>query len=53
MYLELERWYWWTYFQGSNGDTAIEKRLGSTMGEGDGRTNWESSTETCALPYVK
>ena len=24
---KLERWYWWTSFQGSNGDTDIENRL--------------------------
>ena len=26
----LERWYWWIYFQGSNGDTDIENRLMDT-----------------------
>ena len=29
----LERWYWWTYFQGSNGDADIENRLVDTMWE--------------------
>ena len=29
----LEWWYWWTYFQCSNGDTGIENRLMDTGGE--------------------
>ena len=29
----LERWYWWTYLQGSNGDADIENRLVDTAGE--------------------
>ena len=34
--------------------TEIKKlRLVDTMGEGEGRTNRESSTETCTLPYAK
>ena len=28
----IEIWYWWNYFQGSNGDTDIEKRLLDTAG---------------------
>ena len=24
--LNLERWHWWIYFQGSNGETDIENR---------------------------
>ena len=42
----LERWYWWTYLQGSGGDTDIENRLVDTVGEGEGGTNWETSMET-------
>ena len=49
----LERWYWWTYLQGSKGDTDIKKRLMDTVGEGGGGTNWESSIETYTLPDVK
>ena len=51
----LERWYWGTYLQGSNRDTDIENRLVDMGrdGGGEGGTNWDSSTETCTLPYVK
>ena len=48
----LERWYWWTYFQGGNGDSDIENRLVDTVWEGDGGTNRESSMEIYTLPYV-
>ena len=34
-------------------DTDIENRIVDTVGEGEGRTNRESSTETYILPYVK
>ena len=37
----LERWCWWTYLQGSNGDTDLwENRLVDTAEEGEGGTNW-------------
>ena len=49
----LERWYWWTYLQGSNGNTDIENRLLDTVGGGEGGMNWESSMETYTLPYIK
>ena len=42
----LERWYWWTYWQGSNGDKDIENRFVDTGWEGDGGTNGERSMET-------
>ena len=42
----LERWYWWTYLQGINGDADIENSIRDTVGEGKGRTNWESNMET-------
>ena len=29
----LERWYWWTYLQGSKGDADIENRLVDTLGK--------------------
>ena len=51
----LERQYWWTYFQGNNGDTDIEKRLMDTGGEGRKekvgcmeRVTWKHT-----LPYIK
>ena len=49
----LEKWYWWTYLQGSSGNPDIENRLVDIVWEGEGGTNWESSTETYTLPYVK
>ena len=32
----LERWYWWTSLQESNGDADIENRLLDTVGEKKG-----------------
>ena len=49
----LEKWYSWAYLQGRNTDTDIEDRLVDTVGEGGDGTNWESSTKTYTLPYVK
>ena len=49
----LERWYWWSYLQGSNGHTDIESRLVDTVEEGEGERNWGSSMETYTSPYVK
>ena len=49
----LEKWYWWTYVDGSNGDADIENRLVYTVGEGEGGTNWDNSIETYTLPHVK
>ena len=45
--------YIYIYFQGSKGDTDIEKRHVHTVGEGEGGTIWESSTETHTWPQVK
>ena len=39
--------------QGGNGDADTENRLAYTVGEEEGGTNGESSTETYMLPYVK
>ena len=39
--------------QGSNKDTEVENRLVSTTGKGEGRENWESSTDVYTLSYVK
>ena len=36
---DLERWYWWTYFQGSNGDADEENRLVDAVEEGEGGTD--------------
>ena len=49
----LEKWYSWAYLQGRNTDTDIEDRLVDTVGEGGDGTNWQSSTETYTLAYVK
>ena len=48
----LERWYWWTYMQGNNGDADIGNRCVDTVGEGKRGTNWESSMETCTFCSV-
>ena len=49
----LEKWYWWTYLQGSSGDADIENTLVDPVWEGEGGTNWKSDIETCTLPYLK
>ena len=49
----LEKRYWLNYFQGRNRETDIENGLLDTVGEGEGRTNRESSNETYILSYVK
>ena len=51
----LERWYWWTYLQGSNGDADIENGPMNKSGgeEEEGEMNGESSMEAYTLPYVK
>ena len=49
----LERWYWWNHFQGSNRDSDTEIKLVDTVGEEEGGRNWENSMEICTLPYVK
>ena len=48
----IEIWYWWTYLQGSNGDTDIENRF-MDMGyreEGESGMCGESNMETYILP---
>ena len=49
----LERWYQWSYMQGSKGDTGITNRLLYSLAEGKGGMIWENSIETNALPHVK
>ena len=46
----LERWYWWTYLQGSNGEQTYGQGGGE---EGEGEMSGESSMEAYTLPYVK
>ena len=52
-YINAYIWYWWTYFQGWNGDADIENRLVDTVGEGESGMNEESSTYIYTLPQVK
>ena len=47
-----EKWYLWTYLEGSSRYAYIETRLVDTVGEGKGEFNWDSSFETCTLPCV-
>ena len=49
----LEIQYWWSYMQGSKGDTGVKNRLLDTVGEGEDGMIWDNSIETCTLPYVK
>ena len=49
----LERWYWWTYLQGSSGDADIENRLLDTVWEREGGMIWESSIETLYTTICK
>ena len=49
----LERWYWWTYLQGSNGDADIMNRLVDLGGEGGEGTHWKRSIETDTSPDVR
>ena len=49
----LERWHWWSYMQGSKGDTDIMKRLLGSVGGGEGGMIWENSTETYISPFIK
>ena len=47
----LERQYWWTYVQGSNGNTDIQNRFVGTVREGECGVNWESNIETYITIY--
>ena len=50
----LERWYWRTYFQGSDGDADTENRLvDKEEGGAEDGMNGDSSMETYILPYIK
>ena len=51
----LDTWYWWTYLQGSNGDTDIENKL-MDIGdreEGDGGTYGESNNGNIYITICK
>ena len=39
--------------QDSKWDTDVKNRLLDSVGEGEGGMIWETSIETCILPYVK
>ena len=48
----LERWYWWIYLKGSNGDTDIENRLVDTEGKKVGpieRVAWNMYITICKI----
>ena len=49
----LEKWYWWAYLNGRNRDAYVENKLMDTVGEGQGRINWESSIDIYILSCVK
>ena len=49
----LEKWYWWTYFQGRTRDADGANRPVHTAEEGERRMNWESGIDVYALPCVK
>ena len=49
----LEKWLWWTFLQGRNGDTDIENWLVDPVGEGESRTNGESSNDVDTPLRVK
>ena len=52
-HINLERWYWWTYLQGSNGDTDKENRLLDSVGEGEGGIIWDSSIGNIYITICK
>ena len=43
----LEKWYWWIYFQGRNRGAEIEDTFVDTVGEGEGGMN-----EKAALKHI-
>ena len=49
---DLEKWSWWTYFQGRYREADVENELVDT-GRGEGGINWESSIKVYTLPDVK
>ena len=49
----LEKWYWWIYLQGRNGDDDVENRLMDTVEERESGVNGESSLDIFTIPCVK
>ena len=52
----LEKWYWWAFFQGRNKDADTENRHVGTGARGVGGEsgmNWESSADICIFPCLK
>ena len=49
----LEKWYWWTYLKGRNGDADIENGLVEILREGKGGANWDSSIDIYTLSCIK
>ena len=49
----LGKWYWWIYLQGRNSNTNVENRLVNTVGEGEGRMNWETRINIYTLAGIK
>ena len=47
-----ERWHWWSYIQGSKGDTDVKNRLLDSGGRREGGMLWENTTDTYTWPYV-
>ena len=50
---DLEKWCWWIYLQGSDGDADTENKLVVTAGAGESGADWESSIEAYTLLSVK
>ena len=51
--MESRKMLWWSYLQGSNGDSDIENRILDMVGEGEGETIRESGIKIYTLPYLK
>ena len=49
----VEKWYWWTYVQGRNGDSVMKNGPVDPMGDGKGGMSWESGTDVHELPCIK
>ena len=51
--MESRKRYWWTYFQGGNGDANLENRIVDTVVEGESATDGESSINIYTLSDVR
>ena len=51
--MESKNVYLWTYLQNRNRGTGIENGLVETLGEDEGRTNWECHIDVYMLPCIK